>query len=153
MEFAATAPGLMTPTEVAVGVFSLEAESMEKLLWAGVGGFFGSTLRYVVGGALARAKGGATFPIETLVINVIGCFLIGCLAGLAETRGLFTGTTRVLLFIGVLGGFTTFSAFGYETFQLLRVGQWPAATASVGLQVVLGVGGVWAGNVVARAVS
>ena len=58
--------------------------------------------------------------------------------------------TRVFLFIGVLGGFTTFSAFGYETFQLLRDGQWLPASGSVALQVVLGIGAVWAGHVLSR---
>lgn len=124
---------------------------MEKVLWAGAGGFLGSALRYAIGGALARIKGGAGFPIETLFINVAGCLAIGILAGLAETRGLFAGSTRVFLFIGVLGGFTTFSAFGYETFQLLRDGQWLSASGSVVLQVVLGIGGVWAGHALARA--
>lgn len=123
---------------------------MEKLLWAGAGGFLGSVLRYALGGALTRIKPGWAFPIETLVINVAGCLAIGLLAGLAESRGVFAGTTRVFLFIGVLGGFTTFSAFGYETFQLLRDGQWLPASASVALQVTLGIGGVWAGNVLAR---
>ena len=123
---------------------------MEKVLWAGLGGFIGSALRYALGGFLARLRSGWSFPIETLVINVLGCLVIGLLAGLAESRGVFTGVTRVFLFIGVLGGFTTFSAFGYETFQLMRDGQWLSASGSVTLQVVLGIGAVWAGHVLAR---
>jgi CrcB protein len=126
---------------------------MDKLLWAGAGGFIGSALRYGLGGLLARGRAGGSFPIETLVINVLGCLVIGALAGLSEARGLFSGATRVFWFVGVLGGFTTFSAFGYETFQLLRDGQWPAAMGSVALQIVLGIGGVWAGHGVARALS
>ena len=125
---------------------------MERLLWAGTGGFIGSALRYAVGGLIARARSTGSFPLETLVINVVGCVALGCLAGLAETRGFFGGATRVFLFIGVLGGFTTFSAFGYETFQLLRDGQWVTAWGSVALQIVLGVGGVWVGQVLARSV-
>ena len=123
---------------------------MEKVLWAGAGGFIGSALRYAVGGFVARLRSGWSFPIETLVINVLGCLVIGLLAGLAESRGVFTGVTRVFLFIGVLGGFTTFSAFGYETFQLMRDGQWLTASGSVTLQIVLGIGAVWAGHVLAR---
>ena len=126
---------------------------MVKLFLAGIGGFVGSVLRYSVSGFVQDLSRSIDFPYGTLAVNLIGCCAIGFLSQLAETRGFFTGETRTLVFIGVLGGFTTFSAFGYETFQLLRDGQWPAATASVGLQVVLGVGGVWAGNVVARAVS
>ena len=125
---------------------------MERILWAGVGGFIGSALRYGLGGWLARIKGGATFPWETLVINVAGCLVLGILAALAETRGLFAGTTRVFVFIGILGGFTTFSTFGYETFQLLREGQHAAAAASVSLQVVLGIAAVWAGHSAVRAI-
>jgi CrcB protein len=126
---------------------------MGRVLLVGVGGFLGSVLRYVIGGWAARMKAGWTFPIETLLINVAGCVLIGFLAGLSESRGIFSGSTRAFLFIGVLGGFTTFSTFGYETFQLIRDAQWPAAAASVGLQVGLGLGGVWAGSALSRLAS
>ena len=119
---------------------------MEKLLLVGIGGFLGSILRYGAGGLVGRLKAGWTFPVETLLINVAGCLVIGLLAGLSESRGVFSGATRAFLFIGLLGGFTTFSSFGYETFQLLRDGQWPAAALSTGLQVVLGIGSVWAGH-------
>jgi CrcB protein len=123
---------------------------MDKVLLVGLGGFLGSILRYGVGGWVGRWKVGWTFPIETLLINVAGCLVIGLLAGWSDARGVLSGTTRAFLFIGVLGGFTTFSTFGYETFQLLRDGQWPAAALSTGLQVGLGVTGVWAGHVLAR---
>jgi CrcB protein len=140
----------MTPAGIRRESFVFSEDAMEKVLWGGVGGFLGSTLRYGLGGLVARMKAGWTFPLETLVINVLGCLVLGVLAGLAESRGLFAGTTRAFLFIGVLGGFTTFSTFGYETFQLMRDGQWAAAVLSTALQVVLGVGGVWAGHVIAR---
>jgi fluoride exporter len=123
---------------------------MEKALLVGLGGCLGSMLRYGLGGLVGRMKSGWFFPVETLIINVLGCLAIGLLAGLSESRGVFSGTTRAFLFIGVLGGFTTFSTFGYETFQLVRDGQALAAAQSAGLQVVLGVGAVWAGNVAAR---
>jgi len=122
---------------------------VERFLLVGVGGFIGSTLRYTLGGLVLRLKSGSLFPWETLAVNVIGCLVIGVLAGLSETRGLFAGTTRVFLFVGVLGGFTTFSSFGYETFELLRDGQWGSAMTSVALQLVLGLGGVWAGHTLA----
>jgi CrcB protein len=122
---------------------------VERFLLVGVGGFIGSTLRYTLGGLILRLKSGSLFPWETLAVNVIGCLVIGVLAGLSESRGLFAGTTRVFLFVGVLGGFTTFSSFGYETFELLRDGQWGSAVTSVALQLVLGLGGVWAGHTVA----
>ena len=126
---------------------------MEKVLLVGIGGFLGSVLRYGVGGWISRLKAGWTFPLETLVINVAGCLIIGFLAGLSESRGVFSGATRAFLFIGCLGGFTTFSTFGYETFQLVREGQWPAAVASTGLQVALGLAGVWGGDALARLAS
>lgn len=125
---------------------------MQKILLVGFGGFLGTVARYVLGGIVTRFKAGWTFPLETLAINVAGCLAIGLLAELAATRGLFSGDTRAFLLIGLLGGFTTFSAFGYETFALLRDGQTPSALLSVALQIVLGIGAVWAGSALARAV-
>jgi len=122
---------------------------MGKVLLAGAGGFLGSALRYALGGWLARGRTG-DFPIETFLINVTGCLAIGFLAGLSETRGVFTGSTRVFLFIGVLGGYTTFSTFGYETFQLVRDGQLSLAALSAGGQLFVGLGGVWLGDAAAR---
>jgi CrcB protein len=122
---------------------------MGKVLLVGLGGFLGTILRYGVGTVVGRLRAGWTFPLETLLINVTGCLVIGALAGLSESRGVFSGTTRAFLFIGLLGGFTTFSTFGYETFQLVRDSQWPAAALSTGLQVVLGIGAVWAGHTLA----
>ena len=126
---------------------------MERALLVGLGGFLGTVLRYGLGGLIGRWKAGWTFPLETLVINVVGCLVLGLLAGLSESRGIFAGTTRAFLFIGVLGGFTTFSTFGYETFQLLRDGQWPAAGLSTLLQLGLGVGGVWLGHALSKLAS
>ncbi len=123
---------------------------MERMWLVGLGGALGSMGRYAVGGLIGRLRSGWSFPLETLAVNVAGCLAIGLLAGLAESRGVFSGTTRAFLFAGVLGGFTTFSTFGYETFQLLRDGQVGAATLSAGLQVVGGLGAVWAGAVMAR---
>lgn len=123
---------------------------MEKLMLVALGGALGSMLRYGLGGLIGRLKAGWTFPLETLLINVAGCLAIGLLAGLGEARGVFSASARAFLLIGLLGGFTTFSSFGYETFQLLRDGQWPAAMLSTSLQVVLGIGGVWLGHAIAR---
>ena len=122
---------------------------MERVLLVGVGGFLGSVLRYAIGGAVGRLRAGWTFPIETLLINVTGCIVIGILAGLSESRGVFPANARAFLFIGLLGGYTTFSTFGYESFQLLRDGQWSSAALSTGLHIVLGIGGVWAGHAAA----
>ena len=123
---------------------------MEKVLLVGVGGFIGAVLRYAVGGLVGQWKAGWTFPIETVLINVSGCLVLGFLASLSELRGVLSGASRAFLFIGVLGGFTTFSTFGYETFQLLRGAQWRYALLSTLLQIVLGIGAVWGGYVLAR---
>ena len=124
--------------------------SLNVALLVGVGGFLGSVLRYSLGGWVGRLKGGSTFPLETLVVNVVGCVVIGFFAGLSEARGGFSPSTRAFLFVGLLGGFTTFSAFGYESFRLMRDGHMPMAAASAFLQLALGIGGVWVGDLVAR---
>jgi CrcB protein len=123
---------------------------MEKLLFVGLGGFLGTIARYTLGGLVARAKNRSAFPCETLLVNVLGCLGIGFLAGLAETRGFFSGSMRAFLFVGLLGGFTTFSTFGYETVQLLRNGQTGSALWSMSLQLLIGLGGVWIGDAIAR---
>ena len=123
---------------------------MLKTLWVGCGGFLGSAARYLLGGLLNRMAPQALVPFETLVINVSGCLAIGLLAGFAETRGVFSPEARAFLLIGILGGFTTFSTFGYETLQLFRDGQWLSGALNVTLQVVLGLGAVWTGHVLSR---
>jgi len=123
---------------------------MVKALLVGCGGFIGSIARYLVGGAVHRAVGGPVFPYGTAFINVTGCLLIGLLAGLDEARGILSPETRVFLLIGVLGGYTTFSTFGYETWQLLRDGEMLAGGGNVALQIVAGLFGVWAGQAMGR---
>jgi fluoride exporter len=87
----------------------------------------------------------ASFPAGTLVVNLTGSLLIGLLAGLAESRSLLGPEARLLLVTGLLGGYTTFSAFSLETLVLLRAGQTATAFATVALQVLLGVAAAWAG--------
>ncbi|HEU4401302.1 MAG TPA: fluoride efflux transporter CrcB [Candidatus Polarisedimenticolia bacterium] len=123
---------------------------MLKTLLVGIGGFLGATGRYLLGGWLNRALPWPSFPYETLVINTTGCLAIGFLGGLADERGALSAEARVFLLIGLLGGYTTFSTFGYETLQLLRDGEVGPAFANTILQVTLGLGGVWAGNVASR---
>jgi CrcB protein len=123
---------------------------MLKLLWVGCGGFLGSAARYVLGGWLNRLAARALFPYETLIINGIGCLTIGVLAGLIESRGVLTPETRLFVLVGILGGFTTFSSFGYETFQLLRDGETVAGAVNVLSQVFLGIGAVFAGHALSR---
>jgi len=118
------------------------------------GGAAGSVLRYLVSGFAQRAfvpgAGAlASFPAGTLVVNVTGSLLIGVLAGLAESRAVLGPEARLLLVTGLLGGYTTFSAFSLETLLLLRSGQTATAFASVALQVLLGLVAAWAGFLLA----
>jgi len=123
---------------------------MINILIVGIGGFIGSVSRYLVGGWVHNSTNITWFPVGTFAVNMCGCFLIGFLGGISESLQVFTPETRLLLFIGVLGGFTTFSSFGYETFTLIRDGEVFAAAANAGLQVILGLGFVWLGNISSR---
>lgn len=122
---------------------------MTRLLLIGIGGGAGSILRFVVGGYVQGLSGSLFFPYGTLVVNVVGCFVIGFLTHLAETHGNFTPEARALIFVGVLGGFTTFSTFGNEAVILVRDAAFASALAYVGTHVVLGLGAVWVGRAVA----
>ena len=122
---------------------------MGKLFLAGIGGFIGSSLRYAVTGYVQTWTKSIDFPYGTLAVNLIGCFAIGFLSQLAESRGVLTGESRTLIFIGVIGGFTTFSAFGNETMNLWRDGQNALAGANIAAHLVFGLGAVWIGRALA----
>ena len=111
---------------------------MTAILLVGTGGFLGSILRFWLAGWVFRALGRPWFPVGTLAVNVLGCLLIGFLSGIAEHRHIFNQEIRLFLFVGVLGGFTTFSAFAYETSSLLRDSRMFGAWLNVGLQIALG---------------
>ena len=120
-----------------------------RTLLVGIGGFLGASARYLLGGAIYRWLP-ATFPWATLVINVTGCFGIGFLAVLVEERMLLGPGARLFLMVGILGGYTTFSTFGYETIALVRESSFAAAAVNVLGQVALGLVAVWAGAAAAR---
>ena len=120
---------------------------MVRVLLVGLGGFIGSILRYLRSGLSQSLFRSATFPIGTLVINVSGCFVIGLLSQLAESRNAFTDLARALVFAGILGGYTTFSTFGNESMNLFRSGDTLAACVNVVAQVVVGLLFVWAGRI------
>jgi CrcB protein len=122
---------------------------MLNVVLVGVGGAVGSMLRY--GLSTWVMSGGRSFPYGTLAVNAIGCFAIGLILGLAERHDFVNTHTRLLLTTGLLGGFTTFSAFGFETFALLRDERIAAAVANVTLQVALGLLAVWAGHQLSKA--
>ncbi|PYS24276.1 MAG: fluoride efflux transporter CrcB [Acidobacteria bacterium] len=122
---------------------------MAKMFLAGIGGFVGTILRYSVSGLVQDLSRSIDFPYGTLAVNLIGCLAIGFLSQLAESRGYFTAETRTLVFIGVLGGFTTFSAFSNETMNLWREGENLLAIANVAAHLVLCLGAVWLSRAVA----
>ena len=121
---------------------------MTNILLVGMGGFIGSVLRYLIGGTIQQYA--RSFPLGTLAVNVIGCFVIGLLAQLGESRGLFSDESRAFIFIGILGGFTTFSSFGNETVNLIRNDQLMNAVINIGGNVILGLLAVWLGRISAN---
>ena len=117
---------------------------MQKVLLIGLAGLVGTLGRYGLSGMIAR-RFGETFPTGTLVVNIVGCFLAGFLFYLMQERFLVNETVRTVVMIGFLGGFTTFSSFGLQTFTLLRDGElWFAAVNMIGSNL-LGLLMVWAG--------
>ena len=122
---------------------------MVKVFLAGIGGFVGSVLRYSVSGFVQDLSRSIDFPYGTLAVNLIGCLAIGFLSQLAESRGYFTAETRTLVFIGVLGGFTTFSAFSNETMNLWREGESGLAVLNIVAHLVLCLGAVWMSRAIA----
>ncbi|GAB4388287.1 MAG: fluoride efflux transporter CrcB [Thermodesulfovibrionales bacterium] len=123
---------------------------MMKLVAVGLGGLIGALGRYGLSGLVHRWLGGS-FPYGTLAVNAAGCLLIGALMYLVEERSLLTPNLRLFLGIGVLGAFTTFSTFGYETVELLRDRQIWYAFMNVAGNVVLGIAAVIAGYAGVRA--
>jgi fluoride exporter len=112
-----------------------------------VGGAVGSVARYLLSTFVQR-HAPTLFPVGTFAVNLVGCAVFGVIVGLAQERFLLRPETRALLLIGVLGGFTTFSSFAFESFELLRDGQYWWASLNLVGQVVAGVIGLWAGYVI-----
>lgn len=121
-----------------------------QVLLVGLGGFVGSALRFLLGGWVHRLTPGSTFPYGTLTVNVAGCLVIGFLGGMLELRQAVGPGERLFLIVGVLGGFTTFSSFAYETLGLAHGGDLLRAGANVTAQVVLGLTAAWLGYAAAQ---
>ena len=120
---------------------------MQNLLLIGMGGFMGALLRYGVSGFIQNWSKSIQFPYGTLVVNLLGCLLIGALSQVAETRGVISSEARSFIFIGLLGAFTTFSAFGNDTVSLFREGENFLSFINIGLHLVLGLSAVWLGQI------
>ena len=118
---------------------------LKNMLVVGVGGFVGSIARFKLGGFILHRSEAWNFPLSTFLVNLVGCFVIGALAGLVERHDLFSPAARTFLFAGLLGGFTTFSAFAYEGAFLLRRGMLSVASLYAMLSVIGGLTAVWLG--------
>jgi CrcB protein len=127
---------------------------METYLWIAVGGALGSVARYWCSGIVAEAIG-ETFPWGTLLVNVLGSFIIGFFATLTapDGRWLVSGTARQFVMTGIIGGYTTFSSFSLQTLNLVRDGEWLRAGGNITLSVLLCLVAVWLGHVMAAAVN
>jgi CrcB protein len=123
---------------------------MLKILLVGAGGFCGSISRYVVSIGIQRVVVNAWLPYGTMAVNILGCFFIGFLSGLADVRQIISLETRLLLMVGFLGGFTTFSSFELEMFSLARNSEFLTLLVNLGLQIVGGFGAVWLGHALPR---
>ncbi len=123
--------------------------SIYSVIFIALGGALGSVFRYLLSTWTQTASKSIDFPYGTLTVNLMGCFVIGFLAQLAEAHGVFTSESRSFVFIGILGGFTTFSSFGNETINLFRDGKTFNALANVGANVIFGLILVWLGRTVA----
>ena len=119
---------------------------MERFLYIGVGGFIGSVCRYGLSSMLYRVLGDR-FPYGTLAVNIIGCFTIGFLMTLFETRFLVQPYLRLFITIGILGGFTTFSTFSYETIEILKGGNITLGVLNILGSVLLCLVATWLGSV------
>jgi CrcB protein len=126
------------------------------LAWlaVGLGGALGSMARHGVNRLVNEQWPSLRFPLATAIVNILGCCIIGVLAGLLTSERLpMRFMWREFVFIGILGGFTTFSAFGLETITLLRTGSTNHAFANAAIQTICGLGGVYAGLVLSERIA
>lgn len=122
---------------------------IKTFLVIGIGGFLGSIARYSLANYLTRFFDETRFPVGTFTVNILGCFVIGLVGGLIECRNLFSSEIRLMLLVGVLGGFTTFSSFGNESLSLFQQGELQTVLLYIGMSVFCGLLAVWIGSQVA----
>jgi CrcB protein len=122
---------------------------MERVLWVCIGGAAGSGARYLVSGWVLRTLGNA-FPYGTLSVNVLGSFLVGALMHVGLSSEAMSPAMRLALITGAMGGFTTFSAFSYETLKLMEDGAWVHVTLNVTVTVMACLGASFIGIALAR---
>ena len=118
---------------------------LAEIFWIGVGGAMGAILRYGVSGYVQNQIRIGGFPLGTLVVNVVGCFLLGFLSRVVTGSGRLPSEGTLFLLVGMLGAFTTFSTFSKEAVDLFTNGQVGAALVHVAVHVVLGLTAVGGG--------
>ena len=123
---------------------------MKGILLVGAGGFVGAALRYAVSTWFVQHTASWRFPAVTFLVNVLGCLAAGILMALATKQGFFSPNTRLVLFFGLLGGFTTFSAFGLEAVHLIQRQEFFCAALYVFGTVLAGLVALWLGMSIVR---
>ena len=122
---------------------------MLEVIIVTIGGGLGSAARYLVS-TWAAARFGAAFPYGTLIVNIVGCFIIGAFVTMTTERLIISPYWRLFVTVGIVGGFTTFSSFSYETMHLLQETDVLRAFYNVGLNVIVGFSATWLGIGLAR---
>lgn len=116
---------------------------MKMILLVGLGSFIGGIGRYLLT-LLVQNRFLSTFPLGTMVVNIIGCFLIGIVYGISD-RGSLPAEWRIFLATGILGGFTTFSSFSNDTVSMLRDAQYLPAFSYIAISVLIGLAATFSG--------
>ncbi len=122
---------------------------LKTLLYIGFGSFLGGIARYLTARAVQNSIA-STFPYGTMLVNLLGCFLIGLIFGISERTNLIDDDWRIFLTVGFCGGFTTFSTFANENMTLLRDGNFIYFALYTGLSVFLGLVAVFFGNALTK---
>ena len=123
---------------------------MQQLLLVGAGGFIGAISRFLLSSFVQQMAKSYWLPFGTIAVNIVGCYLIGLLNGIDHIKQIFNPEIRLLVFVGMLGGFTTFATFGYETFELLKSNYTVSGLLNILVQVTFGLAAVWLGSITSK---
>ena len=122
---------------------------VKSILIAGLGGFIGTILRYMVS-RLIQTNSLGLFPWATFTVNIVGCLLIGLFSGISEKGNLMSPNLRLFLTVGICGGFTTFSSFSNDAFLLIQDKEWLRVSLYTALSFFLGLVAVYLGKVISK---